>query len=115
MPMGGAMPTPMSNYAGTGPMQAYPPSPSMAPPPLPPRIETEPGSRPLVDDKMGWQTGVNNLNHLHNTPLPDGGATRLPTQYQGQSKLTGNRSWIVLAVLMLLGLAAGILIAMQSG
>jgi serine/threonine-protein kinase len=115
MPMGGAMPTPMSNYAGTGPMQAYPPSPSMAPPPLPPRIETEPGSRPLVDDKMGWQTGVNNLNHLHNTPLPDGGATRLPTQYQGQSQLTGNRSWIILAVLMLVGLVAGILIAMQSG
>jgi hypothetical protein len=107
MPMGGAMP--MGNYNGAGPMQAYPP---MAPPP---RVETEPGSRPLVDEKMGWQTGVNSLNHLHNTPLPDGGATRLPTQYQGgPAKLTGNRSWIILAVLMVLGLVAGILIAMQS-
>jgi serine/threonine protein kinase len=102
MPMGGAMP-----------IQAYPPM--APPPPPPPRIETEPGSRPLVDEKMGWQTGVNNLNHLHNHALPDGGATRLPTQYQGQTNLAGNRSWIVLAVLMLLGLGAGILIAMQSG
>jgi hypothetical protein len=102
MPMGGAMP-----------IQAYPPM--APPPPPPPRIETEPGSRPLVDEKMGWQTGVNNLNHLHNNALPDGGATRLPTQYQGQTNLAGNRSWIVLAVLMLLGLGAGILIAMQSG
>jgi serine/threonine-protein kinase len=117
MPMGGAMPmpmpmpmptsAPMQNYAGTGPMHAYPPS-------LPPRIETEPGARPLVDDKMGWQTGVNSLNHLHNTPLPDGGATRLPTQYQGQTKLTGNRSWIILAILMLAGVGAGILIALHG-
>ena len=72
-------------------------------------------ARPLVDDKMGWQTGVNSLNHLHNTPLPDGGATRLPTTYQDQTKLTGNRSWIILAILMVLGLVAGILIAVQSG
>ena len=108
MPMGGAMPTPMGHYNGTGPMQAYPP---MAPPP---RVETEPGSRPLVDEKMGWQTGVNSLNHLHNTPLPDGGATRLPTQYQGPAKVAGNRSWMILAALMVLGLVAGILIAMQS-
>lgn len=81
-------------------------------PMVPQRIETEPGSRPLVDERMGWQTDVNNISGSH--LLPNGGATRLPTQYQGQAQLTKNRSWIILVVLMLAGVGVGVLIAMQS-
>jgi hypothetical protein len=95
MPMG----APTLN--GTGPMAT-----------IPQRIETEPGSRPLVDERMGWQTNPNNISGSH--LLPHGGATRLPTQYQGQPQLTKSRSWIILAILMLLGVGVGALIAMQS-
>ncbi|HSD88745.1 MAG TPA: serine/threonine-protein kinase [Kofleriaceae bacterium] len=96
----------MTTLAGTGPATAIPGR-------IPSRPETEPGSRPLVDDKLGWQTGANQA--LANHRLPEGGATRLPTQYQNPDvRQISKRAWIILVVMMLAGLTAGVLIAMQS-
>jgi hypothetical protein len=106
-PQNGSMPAPvsapMSTLAGTG----------MSPVAqrIPQRPETEPGSKPL--DGMGWQSNPAPAF----TPQPaDGGATRLPSEYQDGKvpSLRASRSWIILAILMLVGLGAGVLIAMQS-
>jgi eukaryotic-like serine/threonine-protein kinase len=68
---------------------------------------SEPGARPLIDDKLGWTTGIKPLmNH-------SGSATRLETQMPVDYKLRSNRGWILVVVLMLLGLAAGVGIAMH--
>jgi serine/threonine-protein kinase len=76
-------------------------SPSMRP-------ETEPGSKPLVDEKMGWQT---NQSPLY-APAPDGGAT---TRFQDSNvRVVTVRGWIWFVILMVCGLGAGILIALQS-
>jgi eukaryotic-like serine/threonine-protein kinase len=76
-------------------------SPSMRP-------ETEPGSKPLVDEKMGWQT---NQSPLY-APAPDGGATRVPG---ADGNIVSSRGWIFFALLIFASLLAGILIASQSG
>jgi hypothetical protein len=76
-----------------------------------PRLETEPGSRPLVDDKMGWQTGVGPLQH-HVPQLPPGHGARVDSQVAALPK---NRSWIILIVLMLAALGAGLAIALHGG
>ncbi|HUS27428.1 MAG TPA: serine/threonine-protein kinase [Kofleriaceae bacterium] len=95
-----------STLAGTGPVPAIPGR-------IPSRAETEPGSKPLVDDRLAWQQPQNPAMRDHRLPPP--GATRLPTQYQDPNfKITSNRGWIILAILMLAGLGAGVLIAMQS-
>jgi eukaryotic-like serine/threonine-protein kinase len=71
-----------------------------------PRPETEPGSKPLVDEKMGWQT---NQTPLY-APAPEGGAT-----YQAPNvRVVTTRGWIVFAILMLAGLGTGIAIALNS-
>jgi hypothetical protein len=52
---------------------------------------------------------------MHDYRMPQGGATRLPTRAaEPNYKITSNRGWIILAILMLAGLGAGVLIAMQS-
>jgi len=71
--------------------------------------DSQPGARPLVDEKMGWQTGE---SPLYAQP-PDGGATRMPTNYQGGSVIS-QRGWIMFAVLMIAGLVAGIAIALHG-
>ena len=80
------------------------------------RGRPSPASRPLVDEKMGWQTGVDDLRHRRTQPATgrrrDAVAVALERRRQ---PIAPNRSWIILAVLMLAGLGAGILIAMQSG
>ena len=71
-----------------------------------PRPESEPGARPLVDEKMGWQTGQ--------SPLyipPDGSATRVPDV---DIRVVTRRGWILFVILMLAGLGTGMLIALQS-
>jgi hypothetical protein len=77
-----------------------------------PRLETEPGSRPLVDDKMGWQTGVGPLQH-HVPQMPPGHGARVESQVTGA--VSKSRGWIILIALMLAALGAGIAIAMHSG
>jgi serine/threonine-protein kinase len=105
-PNGYQMPVSTQTLNGTGPLGAIPGR-------IPTRPETEPGSKPLVDQGFGWQTGPNPAMRDHQ--LPQAGATRLPTQYQDPNfKITSNRGWIILAILMLAGLGAGVLIAMQS-
>jgi eukaryotic-like serine/threonine-protein kinase len=72
------------------------------------RPDTEPGSKPLLDEKMGWQT---NQSPLY-APAPDGGATtRFP---DANVRVVTARGWILFVILMLVGLGAGIAIAMQS-
>jgi serine/threonine-protein kinase len=76
------------------------------------RLATEPvsevGARPLVDDHLGWQTGVNPMMHV-----PPGSGARLSTSVAGgaEYRIRSNRGWIVLAILVLAGLATGIAIA----
>ncbi|NVB78028.1 MAG: serine/threonine protein kinase [Kofleriaceae bacterium] len=107
---------PSSTLSGTGAMSAirqpYAPAP-MTPAGTVPRLETEPGSRPLVDDKMGWQTGVGPLQH-HVPQMPPGHGARVESQVTGAG-VSKSRGWIILIVLMLAALGAGIAIAMQSG
>jgi hypothetical protein len=75
------------------------------------RPEIEPGSRPLVDEKMGWQTGAGPLQHRAPQVSPGAGGNIATEKF---SRSTMNRSWIILVALMLAGLTVGILIAMQS-
>ncbi|HEY5950600.1 MAG TPA: serine/threonine-protein kinase [Kofleriaceae bacterium] len=75
------------------------------------RPETEPGSKPLVDEKMGWQTGQSPLY----APAPDGGATRVPSRFQGpEISVVSRRAWILFAILMVAGLVTGIAIALHG-
>ena len=75
------------------------------------RPDTEPGSKPLVDEKMGWQTGQSPMMYQP----PDGAGTRVPTRYQDPSlSIVSKRGWIVLLILILSGLGLGMLIALQS-
>jgi len=105
-PNGYQGPVSTSTLAGTGPAAVIPAR-------IPTRPETEPGSKPLVDDRLGWQTGPAPAMRDHR--LPQGSATRVPTrQEEPNYKITSNRGWIILAFLMLAGLGAGVLIAMQS-
>ncbi|CAN5600673.1 hypothetical protein BH11MYX1_BH11MYX1_05850 [soil metagenome] len=69
---------------------------------------SEPGARPLIDEKLGWSTGIQPLQH-------DGGATRLQTSAALDDRLRTHRGWLLLIVLMLAGLAAGAGIAMHAG
>jgi eukaryotic-like serine/threonine-protein kinase len=98
-----------SPTAGTGSLAALPGRPGS--PPMA-AFDTNPGARPLVDDQLGWDAPQRLSGPI---VMPDGGATRLPTTVDADYKIKSSRGWIVLAALMLLGLAAGILIAMQTG
>ncbi len=69
---------------------------------------SEPGARPLIDERLGWQTDV---NAAHQPGAITG--TRLPTQEAASYKIKSGRGWIILAVLMAIGVAAGVAIAMQ--
>ena len=67
---------------------------------------SEPGAQPLIDEKLGWSTGIKPLQH-------DGSATRVPTAAVDY-RLRSNRGWLLLIVLMLAGLAAGVGLAMHE-
>jgi hypothetical protein len=68
---------------------------------------SEPGARPLIDDKLGWSTGIKPiLQH-------DGSATRLETNVPADYRIRSRRGWIILVVLMLIGLGAGVAIAVH--
>jgi serine/threonine-protein kinase len=70
---------------------------------------SEPGAQPLVDDmKLGWETGIKSLQR------PAGTGARLGTQPAEDFRIRSHRGWIILAVLMALGLAAGVGIAMHE-
>jgi len=68
---------------------------------------SEPGARPLIDDKLGWTTGIKPLLQH------DGSATRLETQMPAEHRLRSKRGWIILIILMVLGLGAGVAIAVS--
>jgi serine/threonine-protein kinase len=75
----------------------------------PMRPDSEPGARPLVDEKMGWQTGQSPLY-----APPQGGATRVSTQYQNLDlrSVVSRRGWIFFAVFMFTAMLGGILVAL---
>ncbi|MEO6774149.1 MAG: serine/threonine-protein kinase [Kofleriaceae bacterium] len=66
---------------------------------------SEPGARPLIDDKLGWSTGIQQLQQH------GGSATRIDTNVPREYQIRSRRGWIILVVLMILGLAAGVGIA----
>ena len=67
--------------------------------------------RPLVDDpRLGFRTGPQQPMHL-----PLGGATRLAsTVAPDVPNVRSHRGWLILAILMVIGVAAGVVIAMQA-
>ncbi|MEP6862045.1 MAG: serine/threonine-protein kinase [Deltaproteobacteria bacterium] len=69
---------------------------------------SEPGAKPLIDDKLGWTTGIQPLQQYHN-----GSGSRLETHVQGDYRIKSKNGWIILVVLMLLGLAVGVGIAVR--
>ncbi|MBV8759945.1 MAG: serine/threonine protein kinase [Deltaproteobacteria bacterium] len=80
--------------------------------PSPPSFDGQPisevGARPLIDERLGWSTNVNQPMHV-----PQGGATRLQTTpgMGPDLKIRSNRGWIVLALLVIAGLGTGIVLA----
>ncbi|MEO8549593.1 MAG: serine/threonine-protein kinase, partial [Kofleriaceae bacterium] len=68
---------------------------------------SEPGARPLIDEKLGWSTGIQPLLSY------DGSATRLETQIPTGARGRSRRGWIILIILMVLGLGAGAAIAVS--
>jgi hypothetical protein len=89
----------------------------MQPMPMDPRRGSEPshpGARPLIEDSgLGYSTGPNNVQPYFN---PGGRGTRMPSVARpNEYKIRSNRGWIVLIVLMVAGLTAGVLIAMNTG
>jgi eukaryotic-like serine/threonine-protein kinase len=69
---------------------------------------SEPGAKPLIDDKLGWSTGILPIQQYHN-----GSGARLETNVPGDYRIKSNHGWIILVVLMILGLAAGVGIAVR--
>ncbi len=70
---------------------------------------SEPGAQPLIDEKLGWSTGIKQLQ-----PNSNGTATRLGTAAAGDYRIQSSRGWVLLIVLMLAGLAAGVGIAIYE-
>ncbi|HEY1558191.1 MAG TPA: protein kinase [Kofleriaceae bacterium] len=69
---------------------------------------SEPGARSLADDpRLGYHSGP---APTMQAPVP-GGTTRAPTNY----RIRSYRGWILLVLLMAIGVAAGIAIAMSTG
>jgi serine/threonine-protein kinase len=88
-----------------------------APPPGPqaplrlgtePTTQSEPGARPLIDEQLGWTTGIKPIVQ------PNPSSTRLQTPPPLDMRIRSRRGWLILIVLMALGLAAGIGIAMTT-
>ncbi|HEY1552589.1 MAG TPA: serine/threonine-protein kinase [Kofleriaceae bacterium] len=73
-----------------------------------PSTQSEPGARPLIDDKLGWSTGIKPLMQ------PEAGATRLGTPPPIDLRIRNRRGWLILILLMAIGLAAGVGIAMTA-
>jgi hypothetical protein len=73
-----------------------------------PNTQSQPGATPLIDDKLGWTTGIKPLVQ------PNASSTRLGTPMPLDMRIKSNRGWLILIVLMALGLAAGIGIAMTA-
>jgi hypothetical protein len=101
----GGVSKPMSTLAGPGVPGAMMPPPQL-------RLGTEPvsevGARPLVDDNLGWRT-PSGQPAMH---VPPGSGARLDTNPAGaEYRIRSNRGWILLAVLVLAGLATGIVLA----
>jgi eukaryotic-like serine/threonine-protein kinase len=71
--------------------------------------DSQPGATPLVDEKMGWQTGTSRLYGA----VPDGSATRLSSEI-ADAQIVSRRGWIAFAILMAVALGAGLLIAAQG-
>jgi hypothetical protein len=96
------------------PPRPSPPIPMQAMAPMAPmdRLGSEPGSRPLVDDpRLGFQSGP-----MMAPRMPDGGATRMPSPpVVTDLRVTSYRGWVMLLVLMAIGIAAGVVIAMNTG
>jgi hypothetical protein len=69
---------------------------------------SEPGAKPLIDDKLGWTTGIQPLQQYHN-----GSGARLETNVPSDYRIKSKNGWIILVVLMILGLAAGVGIAVR--
>jgi serine/threonine-protein kinase len=93
-----------------------PPQPMPVMAPMYDRAHSEPshpGARPLIDEaRMGYATGPVQPAYV---PQP-GAGTRMPSQVAAiDYKIRSSRGWIVLFVLMVLGLGAGVLIAMNTG
>jgi eukaryotic-like serine/threonine-protein kinase len=117
--LGGTGPQPSIPYNSTGPQPSIQAS---SQPPIPQerfespqtlRPDSNPGQYPLVDDQL-WPQSSTPLGG-GDRRLPDGGATRLATQYgEPTISIKSKGGWILLVVLMIAGLAAGVLIAWQS-
>ena len=73
-----------------------------------PTTQSEPGAQPLVDESLGWSTGIKPLVQ------PEAGATRLGTPPPIDLRIRNRRGWLILILLMAIGLAAGVGIAMTA-
>src|SRR5262249_25584649 len=110
----GAVPAPRPvPPSSTPPHAALPHSPTRSAPPTPgPGSEpgltpavgeiSEVGARPLIDDKLGWDTSVGNRQ----MPAPTG-ATRLDSDI-ADYKIKSNRMWLIIAILLIVAVAGGV-------
>ena len=94
------------------PSNGLPTTPPQAPAPLrlgtEPAPQSNPGAVPLIDDKLGWSTGIKPLMQ------PEASATRIGTPPPVDLRIRSNRGWVILILLMAVGLAAGVGIAMSA-
>jgi serine/threonine protein kinase len=73
-----------------------------------PSTQSEPGAQPLLDESLGWSTGIKPLVQ------PEASATRLGTPPPIDLRIRNRRGWLILILLMAIGLAAGVGIAMTA-
>ena len=94
------------------PSHGLPATPPQSPAPLrlgtEPTTQSNPGAIPLIDEKLGWSTGIKPIMQ------PEASATRIGTPAPVDLKIKSNRGWLILVLLMALGLAAGVGIAMTA-
>ena len=102
---------PPAQYPGPPPARDIPPPALLTPTPQKLSEISEVGGKPLVDDlSLGWDTNVN-----HQRMVSSGGHTRLASEVSPDYKIRSNRTWMVIALVIIIGVAAAVAVMVITG
>jgi serine/threonine-protein kinase len=106
-----APPPAPAQYPGAAPAHDRSPPALLTPTPQKLSEISEVGGKPLVDDlSLGWDTNVNNQRMVSS-----GGHTRLASEINADYKIRSNRTWMVIALVIILGVAGAVAVMVITG